>query len=281
MPLATPDVQRSPIASVAQSIKQAHRPTTFTLCIPDVTSSRKDGKLQIQAVVDALSSEVRELRGEVAARDALLAEAEAMSSGDEERFLSVVRELQQREAVLKQVEAQLEQESTQQEDSLKSMEEVFMLWSNQLESRLVDAQRGVAIIRQLRRICVRLIGGDITMRLEVWRASYMLDSNALRLNIDASHRFAAFQRQQEAWAAYGCRDTATRQLRQAIVRIMRGDVALYLAVWRTAARIDVHAKYEAMQHGKGGMRTAAWSGVAAALPFAATLLLANGRGVLV
>ena len=264
---------------MAQSIKQAHRPTTFTLCIPDVTSSRKDGKLQIQAVVDALSSEVRELRGEVAARDALLAEAEAMSSGDEERFLSVVRELQQREAVLKQVEAQLEQESTQQEDSLKSMEEDFMLWSNQLESRLVDAQRGVAI-RQLRRICVRLIGGDITMRLEVWRASYMLDSNALRLNIDASHRFAAFQRQQ-AWAAYGCRDTATRQLRQAIVRIMRGDVALYLAVWRTAARIDVHARDEAMQHGKGGMRTAAWSGVAAALPFAATLLLDNGRGVLV
>ena len=161
------------------------------------------------------------------------------------------------------------------------MEDDFAHWSCELGNRLVEAQRGVAT-RQLRQILARSMRGHVAMRLEVWRAASALAARTMLLNMDAAQHFAGFQRQQEAWAAHSNRAVGTRQLRQLMVRFMREDVALRLAMWRGAAMVSMYARCEAMQHEKGGMRMAAWSaGVVSALPLAATWLLGSGRGVLV
>ena len=111
------------------------------------------------------------------------------------------------------------------------------LMASGLAVQAMDVSRGFAV-RQLRQIVVRQVKGAVAMRLEVWRMST---------------RMAAYARHRELQAALEARlldeskSVALRQLRQFAVRLMRGEHAMRLEIWRMSTRLAAYARHREMQ----------------------------------
>jgi len=90
------------------------------------------------------------------------------------------------------------------------------------------AQGQGAGLRMLKQIMVRMVKGEAAMRIEIWRTT-MKDEVRLA-------DMARMQRELEARAASASQGAALRQLKQIMIRIMKGEVAMRLEVWRTGMR---------------------------------------------
>merc|ERR1719181_1712753 len=158
----------------------------------------------------------------------------------------------------------------------------------ELEERAADASKGAAL-RQLKQIMVRIMKGEVAMRLEVWRSLMKMDAYAKHAELQAAleaqmrsqgqgaglrmlrqifarmvkgevgmrveiwrttmkdevraREMARLQRELEARAADASKGAALRQLKQIMVRIMKGEVAMRLEVWRSLMKMDAYAKH--------------------------------------
>merc|ERR1719398_337477 len=92
-------------------------------------------------------------------------------------------------------------------------------------------------LRMLRQIMMRMVKGEAGMRVEIWRTTMKDEVRAADM--------ARLQRDLEARAADASKGAALRQLRAIMVRIMKGESAMRLEMWRTAVKMDAYAKHEA------------------------------------
>ena len=109
-----------------------------------------------------------------------------------------------------------------------------------LEARAADVRQGAGL-RQLRQIMVRVMRGEAAMRLEIWRTD-------VRMAAYASHRSmqAALEGQMMAQG----QEAGLRQLRQIMMRMMRGGTALRVEIWRTGMRDALRASELARLRGE-------------------------------
>merc|ERR1719174_2254022 len=101
------------------------------------------------------------------------------------------------------------------------------------------AQGQSAGLRQLRQIMIRMVKGEAGYRIEIWRTTMQDETRAAEM--------ARLQADLEARAADASKGAALRQLKQIMVRIMKGEAAMRLEMWRTAVKMDAYAKYQEMQ----------------------------------
>ena len=107
-----------------------------------------------------------------------------------------------------------------------------------LEAQM-QAQGQSAGLRMLRQIMARMLKGEVGLRLEVWRTAMRDETRASEL--------AQLQRELEARASDASKGAALRQLKQIMIRIMKGETAMRLEVWRMAMKVEKYAEFEAMQ----------------------------------
>ena len=62
-----------------------------------------------------------------------------------------------------------------------------------------------------------------------------------------AYEMARLQSELEARAADASKGAALRQLKQIMVRIMKGEVAMRLEVWRSLMKMDTYAKHAELQ----------------------------------
>merc|ERR1719161_1288785 len=79
------------------------------------------------------------------------------------------------------------------------------------------AQGQGAGLRMLRQIFARMVKGEVGMRVEIWRTTMKDEVRAAEM--------ARMQRELEERAADASKGAALRQLKQIMVRIMKGEVA--------------------------------------------------------
>merc|ERR1719240_1601395 len=107
-----------------------------------------------------------------------------------------------------------------------------------LEAQM-KAQGQGAGLRQLRQIMVRLVKGEVGLRVEIWRTAMKDEVRALEM--------ARLQRDLEARAADASKGAGLRQLRQIMVRMVKGEVGMRVEIWRTAVKMDAYAKHRELQ----------------------------------
>merc|ERR1719502_2453999 len=107
-----------------------------------------------------------------------------------------------------------------------------------LEAQM-KAQGQGAGLRQLRQIMVRMVKGEVGLRVEIWRTTMKDEVRAMEM--------ARLQRDLEARAADASKGAGLRQLRQIMVRMMKGEVGMRVEIWRMGVKMDAYARYEAMQ----------------------------------
>merc|ERR1719201_2797893 len=107
-----------------------------------------------------------------------------------------------------------------------------------LEAQMKPQGQGAGL-RQLRQIMVRLVKGEVGLRVEIWRTAMKDEVRALEM--------ARLQSELEARAADASKGAALRQLRQIMVRIMKGEVGMRVEIWRTAVKMDAYAKHRELQ----------------------------------
>merc|ERR1719502_1954241 len=163
---------------------------------------------------------------------------------------------------------------------------------SELEARAADAAKGAAL-RQLRQIMVRMMKGEVGMRVEIWRTAVKMDAYAKHRELQAAleaqmqaqgqgaglrqlrqilarmvkgemgmrveiwrtamkdemraDQMARLQSELEARAADAAKGAALRQLRQIMVRMMKGEVGMRVEIWRTAVKMDAYAKHRELQ----------------------------------
>merc|ERR1719253_1857033 len=100
-----------------------------------------------------------------------------------------------------------------------------------LEARAADASKGAAL-RQLKQIMVRLMKGEVAMRLEVWKSLMKMDAYAKHAELQA-----ALEAQMRAQG----QDAGLRMLKQIMVRMVKGEAAMRVEIWRTAMKDEVRA----------------------------------------
>ena len=106
-----------------------------------------------------------------------------------------------------------------------------------LEAQM-KAQGQGAGLRMLRQIMLRMVKGEAGMRVEIWRTMMKDEVRA--------EEMARLQADLEARAADASKGAALRQLRAIMVRIMKGESAMRLEMWRTAVKMDAYAMHEAL-----------------------------------
>ncbi len=84
-----------------------------------------------------------------------------------------------------------------------------------------------------------IVEGEVGLRVEIWRTAMKDDVRAVEM--------ARLQRELEARAADASKGAGLRQLRQIMVRIMKGEVGMRVEIWRTAVKMDAHAKHRELQ----------------------------------
>ena len=77
------------------------------------------------------------------------------------------------------------------------------------------------------------------MRVEIWRTTMKDEVRA--------EEMARLQRELEERAADASKGAALRQLKQIMVRLMKGEVAMRLEMWRQQVKMDAYARYQEMQ----------------------------------
>merc|ERR1719460_2946772 len=103
-----------------------------------------------------------------------------------------------------------------------------------LEAQMRSQGRGAGL-RMLRQIMMRMVKGEAGMRVEIWRTTMKDEVRA--------EEMARLQADLEARAADASKGAALRQLRAIMVRIMKGESAMRLEMWRTAVKMDAYAKH--------------------------------------
>merc|ERR1719353_720319 len=101
-----------------------------------------------------------------------------------------------------------------------------------LEARAADASKGAAL-RQLRQIMVRIMKGEVGMRVEIWRTAVKMDAYAKHRELQA-----ALEAQMQAQG----QGAGLRQLRQIMVRMVKGEVGMRVEIWRTAMKDEMRAE---------------------------------------
>merc|ERR1719199_1825655 len=101
------------------------------------------------------------------------------------------------------------------------------------------AQGQSAGLRQLRQIMIRMVKGEAGLRVEIWRTTMKDEVRA--------EEMARLQADLEARAADASKGAALRQLKQIMVRIMKGETAMRVEVWRSAMKMDAYAKHAELQ----------------------------------
>ena len=79
-----------------------------------------------------------------------------------------------------------------------------------------------AALRQLMQIMVRLVKGEVAMRLEVWRS-------VIKMNVHAKH--AELHADLEAQMRAQGQGAGLRQLTQVMARVMKGEVVMRMKIW--------------------------------------------------
>merc|ERR1719311_566348 len=90
-----------------------------------------------------------------------------------------------------------------------------------LEAQM-KAQGQGAGLRQLRQIMVRMVKGEVGLRVEIWRTTMKDEVRALEM--------ARLQRELEERAADASKGAGLRQLRQIMVRMMKGEVGMRVEI---------------------------------------------------
>merc|ERR1719502_1001970 len=116
---------------------------------------------------------------------------------------------------------------TAMKDEVRAMEMARL--QRDLEARAADASKGAGL-RQLRQIMVRLMKGEVGMRVEVWR---------MGVKVDAYAKYEAMQAALEAQMKAQGQGAGLRQLRQIMMRMVKGEVGMRVEVWRTTMRDEV------------------------------------------
>merc|ERR1719324_343577 len=101
----------------------------------------------------------------------------------------------------------------------------------ELEERAADASKGAGL-RQLRQIMVRMMKGEVGMRVEIWRSAVKMDAYAKHRELQA-----ALEAQMQAQG----QGAGLRQLRQIMVRLVKGEVGMRVEIWRTAMKDEMRA----------------------------------------
>merc|ERR1719305_293839 len=101
------------------------------------------------------------------------------------------------------------------------------------------AQGQSAGLRQLRQIMIRMVKGEAGYRIEIWRTAMQDETRAAEM--------AELQRDLEARCDDLSKGAALRQLKQIMIRIMKGEAAMRLEVWRQEMKMEKYADFEAMQ----------------------------------
>jgi len=107
-----------------------------------------------------------------------------------------------------------------------------------LEAQM-QGQGQSAGLRMLRQIMMRLMKGELGFRLEIWRTACK--------DAQRASDMASLQADLQAQAADATRGVALRQLRQIMVHIMKGEVAMRIEVWRTSAKVEATTRNAEMQ----------------------------------
>ena len=104
----------------------------------------------------------------------------------------------------------------------------------------LEAEKAVqgAGVRLLRQVMVRMVKGDVGMRLEAWRAMVVTEGYA--------KRGAARDGLKALLKAQG-QEAGVRMMRHVMVRMAKGEVGMRLEVWRTKAKLDAYAKHSDIQ----------------------------------
>ena len=115
----------------------------------------------------------------------------------------------------------------------------------ELEAQAADKHRGVGL-RQLKRIWVRNMKGEMGMRVEVWRSATKMDAHATHQRMKA-----ALETQMQA----NGQQAGVRLLRQVVADLLKGEMGMRVEVWRSATKIalgsaqsQAMAAMAAMQH---------------------------------
>ena len=95
-------------------------------------------------------------------------------------------------------------------------------------------------LRCVRRVLAQMVRGEVGMRVEVWRTQMQDDARGREV--------ARMQREVEARAAGGRRGVAMKQLRRVVVRMMKGEVAMRVAMWHTSTRDAAHNEQLGPKH---------------------------------
>merc|ERR1719247_3348391 len=103
-----------------------------------------------------------------------------------------------------------------------------------LEAQMRSQGQGAGL-RMLRQIMMRMVKGEVGLRVEIWRTTMKDEVRAAEM--------ARLQADLEARAADASKGAALRQLRAIMVRIMKGESAMRLEMWRTAVKMDAYAKH--------------------------------------
>merc|ERR550537_2953 len=107
-----------------------------------------------------------------------------------------------------------------------------------LEAQM-QAQGQGAGLRQLRQILTRMVKGEVGMRVEIWRTAMKDEMRA--------EEMARLQRELEERAADASKGAALRQLKQIMVRLMKGEVAMRVEMWRQQVKMDAYSRFRDMQ----------------------------------
>ena len=89
-----------------------------------------------------------------------------------------------------------------------------------------------AAVNEMRQILVRIMKGEVAMRVEVWKASAKTSSNEARAAKEAKEANRA---------------TAMREMKQIMVRIMKGEMVMRVEVWQMSAKLAALCKLKEAQ----------------------------------
>ena len=97
------------------------------------------------------------------------------------------------------------------------------------------AQGQGAGVRQMKLAMVRMVKGEVGMRVAIW---HMWMKDGVR-----GKQMDRMRSELEARAANGRKGAALRQMKQIMVRMVKGEVGLRVEIWRGAVKMAAYAKH--------------------------------------
>jgi len=94
-------------------------------------------------------------------------------------------------------------------------------------------------LKMMAQIMTRAVKGELGMRILIWRTTM---SEWKRLDA-----LSAMRRELDSKAAHASRGAGIRQLKQVMIRLAKGEIAMRIEIWKTQLKMDAYAKYIEMQ----------------------------------